>query len=84
MMPPVQRHSWVGSLKYPHGHPCRHQLTLSMKHEGRLRAISGSVRVRRPRNVNCRKVRPAGVCTRLLTPPVNHLVPVRFRFRSRW
>jgi hypothetical protein len=28
MMPPVQRHSWVGSLKYPHGHPCRFQLLL--------------------------------------------------------
>jgi len=36
MMPPVQRHSWVGSLKYPHGHPCRYQLNLSMNHEGRL------------------------------------------------
>jgi hypothetical protein len=30
MMPPVQRHSWVGSLKYPHGHPCRYQLPHSV------------------------------------------------------
>src|ERR1039458_1892851 len=55
-----------------------------MNHECRLGAISGSVRVKRLREVHCRKARPGGIRTPRLTPPVNHLVSARYRVRSRW